>query len=388
MSNDECDFSSGLNKKVITTDTEIEAGVERDELISILVDGACDGGLEVDVLPRRTRNSQESEPWECNLKGGPWIFDDWPDVPMPTRYLRIEYDLDVPITLLIDAIRSSDVPLFYDSGWLAWDRREQRLKDSPISVEQLWNDALLKRSSASLREDERQLTVELHRAIFSSDHGSKPLLVKREFVEDVVRRRKVIFGTPHRITSEMIGSYMLAFFDSVGEVEVFPLTLAAKLGLPIFSRTSAYLWQEGDLKPLFNDASLVAGAYLLATNCSPSCFHWFRAKERGTIFQPALERIAAPSNQEPEPRTRPGFSLNSVWTNYGLAAPLTATRMREWAADLGTVYITSGGHPLATELVTTPELYEKAVHTLDRFSYRIEFKNFDEKVKVSRVKKG
>lgn len=349
---------------------EIEPTLGRDELIATLVDGVCEGGLDVKV---ESRIPCGDGCYELS------VFDEHPDTPLPNLYLRIAHEIYVPISLLIEAMRTSGVPLLSDYyRWLAWDACEQRLKHTPPCLEYLWHRARAKRPETSMDERELHLMSLMHRAILSTDHGKKPLLIQTDFVHDAMQCREVEFESPRRIHSSEFGRYALAFYDSAGKAASLPLTQAAKLGFPLFTRTSAYMWQDDCLVPCLSNAKLLIGAFLIATKFNPNEFQWFYARERGTVFHSAVERVEAPKDPlAPLPSPWYSSSRDSQRRTYvtGLTddALSIATDITESASELGSVYLTIHGHPLDVDLVTTPELYQHAVRTLNSFGYKIEY---------------
>jgi hypothetical protein len=350
--------------------TEIEPTVGRDELLAVLVDGICNGGLDVRV--------------QCQIRTSPHgvyelsAFDECPDAPLPNLYLRIAHDFCIPVTFLIDVIRTSGVPLLSDEGWLAWDARDQRLKHNPPCVEDLWHRARAKRPEESMDERELHLMRLLRRAVLSTDHGKKPLMLQREFLDDAMLHREVEFEDPCRIHGDAVDRYMLAFYASAGKAASFPLAQAAKLGFPIVTRNSAYMWRDHDFVPLLSNAKLLTGAFLIATKFNPNEFQWFLARERGTLFQSAIERVEAPRDPR-APLPSPWFSSardsqrRTYVTWEGEDALSIATNIIECASELGAVYLTVDGHPLDVDFVTTPVLYRQAIRILNSFGYAIQY---------------
>lgn len=350
---------------------EIASSTSPDELITALLEGACNNGVYVRV------ETQVPPPIPCDISLD--AFDEWLDAPMPNHYLRIADDFEVPITFLIDAMRTNGVPLLSDCGnWLAWDAREQRLKSAPPSPEYLWNRARAKKPESSLDEHEQQLVQLFKRAFLSTDHGKKPLLLQREFLYDTMQKREVEYEDPKRIANKDIKRFVLAFYNAAGEIASIPLEQAAKLEYPLHTRNCTYIWHEGDLVPLFSNAKLLVGAFLIAANHNPNEFQWFLARERGTAFHSVIERIDAPKDPN-APHPSPFFSSSSdsqrmqyvTWEKMN--ALQIAAEITEQSLELGTVYLTIGGHPLDVDFVTTPELYQGALKILSRFGYEINY---------------
>ena len=351
--------------------TEIEPTASRDDLIGALLQGVCQRGVEVEIKDRI----------QSKCRGQIFLdaFDDWPDAPWPRIYLCIEHDLNVPVSFLIEVMRESGLPLLTDNNeWLAWDTREQRLKCGPVSREGCWYSARAKKPEASLEEHEMDLVRFLHRAALSMDHGKKPLLLHSEHLYDAMNRREFEYEDPRRIPNKDVGNYILAYYNSTGKTTSIPLERAAKLEHPVFTRTSAYMWCDGDLVPLLNNASLLVGAFLMAVSHNPNEFQWFVARERGTIFHSAVERIEAPrapTARDPHPAVTISRDAQrqTYVTRESYDALQIATDLTDYACAPGTVYLTLGGHPVDSKVVTTPEMYLHAVTTLYRLGYSIDY---------------
>jgi len=358
-------------KPPATTIKEIEPTIGRDELIAALVNGVFRGGLDVQI------EAQNLDPFGGQYM--PHSLDGLPDTPFPNLFLRIEYEIYVPITSLIDAMRTSGVPLLWNEGiWFAWDAREKCLKVTPLTVESLWHHDPGARPERP--KDGRDQRVErlLRRAALSTDHGKKPLLLRSEFLNDAMQCREVEFESPCQIVAEDIQRYALAFYDSQGEPASVPLSQAVELGYPICTRNAAYKVCGRDLVPLLSNAKLLAGAFQIATLVNPNDFQWFLARERGTVFNSAIERIESPKN----PRASPPVRGHVYWQDPQKRTYITsltedalsiASHIAELASKIGTVYLTQSDHPLEEDLVTTPDLYLHAVRTLINSGYLIDY---------------
>lgn len=355
---------------------EIEPTLSQEALVSLLVDGTCQGGLDLLIDPQV----------QCPL-GGSYelqVLDDRPYEPVPNLSLRIAYENWVPFTFLIDTLRVHRIPVLHDEGgWVAWDDRDQRLRWAPPPLHWLWLLALSKQPEALLDERELNLMRLLHRALLSTDHGKKPVLLHKDFLHDAIQCREVEFIEPRRISRESIDQYCLVYYNSCGRIGNVSLAEAAEIGFPIFTRFGAYRWRDGDLDPfLGTNAQMVAGAFLIATNFNPNQFQWFLLRERGTIFQSTIERIAPPMDPDEPPLGRWSIpSMNAqkqcYISNDSGQALRAAECIRQWASELGTVYITGGGHPLDASAVTTPELYLHAIETLHSMRYKVQYYHYD-----------
>jgi hypothetical protein len=135
------------------------------------------------------------------------------------------------------------------------------------------------------------------------------------------------------------------------------------------------------LVPLLNGGRLLAGAFEIATRFNPNQFRWFLARERGTIFQAAIERIEPPRDSQAPPPERwyihwrgPQKHTYVASGAWGADEALDiAKSLAEWASEMGTVFITVEGHPLDARAVTTPDLYLHAVAMLGRFGHAVRY---------------
>jgi len=366
---------------------EIPASVTKEDLIATMVEGIVRGGLQV-LVHSRAPDPIGSDDYDLKA------FADARDVPCPNLYLQVAHDIDVPITHLIDATRESGVPLFTEYGeWLAWDVRELRLKHPTRPLDWLWKEACAAVPPDNLSERQLRIVSLLRDAVLSPDHGKKPVLLRREFLQDAIQCREFAFEGPRLILPSEFDDHVLAYYDASGSPRSLPLGDAAMLGLPIATRHGAYTIDRADgaLTPCINEAKLLAAAFSIATTASPTQFGWFAARERGTIFQSGVDRIEAPhdpSGRPPRPAPS-GFRARAARGDLPGEAPprrygdsfaggarADAESIVEWSNhQLGTVYIAVSGHPLETPTVTTPALYLHAVQTLERFGYFLQYLN-------------
>lgn len=352
-----------------TPTEEIEPSLSKEELLCLIVDGFCQGELELSI-----------EAQSVCARGGEYYIewmDNHRDEPEPNLSLCIAYEHWVPITFFIDVLRENRVPVLLHRGeWLAWDERNQRLKHSPRPLPSLWSEAATKRLREAPRStfnkpvivkpqtvEELRLESLLHSALLSTDHATKPMLVHRDHLDDALYRREFEFEETRRIHRDSIDQYSLVYYDSAGRPSATPLVAAAELGFPVTTRISAYRWTEGDLDPVLNtDAQMIAGAFFIATRCNPNELAWFTLRDRGTIFQAPIERI--------EGLVHPyGATLQH--------ALVAAETIKKLASEIGTVYLTGGGHPLSMDAVTTPELYLHALEMLQRMQYEVQYISSD-----------
>lgn len=344
--------------------------IERDELISLMMKGICEQLLTVAV--------EEDIPGESYCPAGLLEFSGCADVPVPNVYLCIEREHHVPITFLIDVMRSARIPLVTNEGWLIWNSGNKCLASAPDSAEDDWYRACA-RQPTSLSEENNQIFQFLRRSALTTDHGKKPLLLERNFLPDALTCREVEFADLLPISHDAINDYVVAFYDSLGKPRALPLAQVAALGLPVFTRSGVFGVSKSGLTPYFNDAHLLAGAFFLAVRHNPNEFLWFQHRERGSIFHSAIDRIDAPRIPFAKPTTM--FNLDGIADPHryrfvaegGNEAISNAEQIVEMSDAFGRVLLTAGGHPLDAALVTTPELYMYAISTIIRHGYTVSY---------------
>jgi hypothetical protein len=317
----------------------------------------------------------------------PEVICEWPDKPIPNLYLVIEHDFEVSISFLIEVLRASQIPFFpEDWGWFAWDECDKLLKHNAPSVEWLWQQVLASRREEAMDKLAQHFYRMLRRAFLSTDHGMKPLLVHEENLNAALLHREFDFEPARRIRKDQVQRYSVVYFDATGQVVAVPLSKIEALQLPISTRTTFYYWCDGDLVTHLNQASLIVGAFKIATTVNPNHFEWFLKRARGSVFHSAFQRIEAPKDYV-DPNLAPiTISIGGGYQSMRvvLDALKVAKRITDWASDQGTVYITSGGHPFDAKQVTTPALYQNAVNLFDQFGYSLTYDFQDCGVRLSK----
>ena len=152
--------------------------------------------------------------------------------------------------------------------------------------------------------------------------------------------------------------YVLAFVNAVGDVDSLELNDVCKFGVPLATRLATYVvdTHSGNVLTTTSHCGYLASAFQMAAQCHPSQFEFYWRREKATIFERAIERIEFDT-------------VSGLWSANGFncladdtdALLNAAVDIREWSKTVGSVLITTGGHPLDQALVTTPTLYEYAV---------------------------
>lgn len=291
-------------------------------------------------------------------------------------YLCVNFDNNFSLSSIEEKSRIHRIPLIHHEGWLAWDMRDNRLRSSINKLNYMKRCFLSNKSDSLLNQRQLKIKKLLHRSSISTDHGKKPLLVHKHHVHDAVNCREVEFFDPCRIEASNINQYCIVYYDSFGKIENICLSELAEIGLPVFTRIGAYRWIDGDLDPfLGNDAQMLAGAFLIA-KINPNSFSWYLVRERGTIFQSAIEQIFPPECTDDSVTVELNYDYRKKSFLSGFdpeAALRNAIYINEWSNSLGSVLITSGGHPLDAECVTTPFLYLHAIKTIISKGYEINY---------------
>lgn len=374
------------------SDYEVEAepqkvdnssNIEVDDLIALLVGNVCGEGWEVEV-----------EEWKPSSPRGYvylYAFNDWPDKPHPHCYVQIGHDNKVAIPLLIDAMRTSGIPLVGDREWITWDAIRQRLVYSPQALEATREHARPLKADESLSKPEQRVLSLLRRAVWSTDHGKKPLIVPRDESRAALQCKEIPFLFPATIVKDSLAHYELAFYDGGGQIASLPLEEAAALGYPIVTRSSTYCLLNGDMVPHLSEARLAAGAFLLAAKFNPNEFAWFQVRNRGTLFHSAIDRVEPPR----DPRVNRMYSCSPGWApsqrlmfnaETDTDAIAVAVRLVEASSEYGEVYLTDGAHPIESEFVTTPQHYLRALQILLRNGRAVYYSKFCAGVTIATAK--
>lgn len=358
---------------------EVTSTFTRDELIDALL-----SGLAVSV--ERQVSVGYNDDW--SLRNIAYAFEEQDS----NVYAAMGEDTRIPVSLLTDVLRELGIPARDGSnGWLVWDTVDQSftvvgLSTDTQNVAHYSGFPLAKKAAPGWRltqenlfnERDRVLYGALVRAASSTDHGMRPLLVRKDMVNALMRREKVEFAAPRKVPSDLIDEYVLAFSDSAGAIATFPLETARERSVPIVTRNGSYSWSGGSLVSDLSTAKMLVSAFLIARGYRPKDFQWYRGRRRGTIFQAAIERVeadedrfAAAISPWDEVRTVCGAGMPFHMVQHEQTPLGIATKLNELTSGQGSVLIAIGGHPLDVCLVTTPELYLHAVKTLTDFDQKI-----------------
>lgn len=281
-----------------------------------------------------------------------------------TRHLelRVDYEHFTSDSFLAACLRKSGCPAFigeYVNGWVAWDDGEQCLRTGPSRAKSAagWFDRK-KAMRDQLRTDsnEGRLLNFMKRCELSTDHGKKPILIRREDIDQALCGNPFDVPFPRTIEPTELERYVLAFHDASGSVRFITLSDIVALGLPVHARNVTYYEYKDGLYPDITRAALVANGFLLATQGETSKFQYFRVRSRASVFESVIERIQGPTN--------PTFYTSMKGApNRALS---TARDIVKWSRqEMDSIYITDGRHPLDSEIVTTPDMLLFAVEKLD-----------------------
>lgn len=361
-------YRENVDKDLLIPKDEIESHLTREELMSELAHGVCNGGVTFDVMMQSYPSFGRYSLSSIELsEDGPW----------PNLYFEINND-EISFTSLVNAMRESGIPLIDVYGtWVAWDEREKRIRTKLETLEKNWYSsfgAWDKKPLDSMNATELQLMKFLSRSFLSTDHGKKSIIISRECYEKAKHCEKIEFKSPSIIQSDEYSKYVLAFYDSTGISKSIPLQNVIDLGYPIVTRTAAYIIDHGCLAPMLSNAKLLACAFLIARSYRPSQFVWYELKTHGTLFESAIDKVESPDIRNEDSSVTFFDDIEEYL--------IIATSIAEWAKAHGSFYIAIDGHPIDAELVTTPDLYLHAVRTLSKFGYVISYNYKKEKVEV------
>lgn len=343
---------------------EVESNVTYDDLIQFLVQGIANSPIDVAVIA--PGNPPISRSMEIE------VLDGQLDEPAPTIHVRLGGSAIVSVTFLIAAIRNSGIPLLTENSWLSWDSVDQCLRSEPDGLKYQWwrNEAFV--SGEKLLDEEAQAVKILYRALWSTDHGKKPVLLHRDFVAGALLGREVKFLRPHNIKRESVSNYALAYYDCNGSIITQPLERLISLGYPIVTRSGSYHIKKGDVVSRLNEGKLLAGAFRMATHFNPNDFEWYLVRDRGTVFHSVIERIEPPRDAN-KYRCEPSLTFSA---ETDIEAIQTASKLVDIASRIGAIYLTSDGHPTEASFVTTPQHYLHAINTLVKHGYFVEYDRY------------
>lgn len=326
-----------------------------DDMTEIFVRSACsEGGLDTSV------NSRENN--DANASYDLTSLDGMTEQNTRGLEITIEHEYEIQDTLLARALQRSGIPLFgceYDNGWVAWDEQTECIRTGPSRASQLTHY----RTSKSLLRDnalpdsaDGKLLHFMSRCGISTDHGKKPLLIRRVDMPAASCGEQIEVILPRTIGPAETNDYMLTFHDAAGQVLFLPLADVVRLGVPVHVRNANYYERSDHLYPSVNRASLLANAFLQARRTGPLEFDYFRLRAYASVFESVIEKIPPPKHLISSP-------LGDDEPNESLSF---AKRIEEWSKlHPYQLYITSGGHPLDDTTVTTPELLRHAIEKLD-----------------------
>ena len=273
----------------------------------------------------------------------------------------VDPDHEFSARCLMDILRDTGLPFYYDGeggrGPIVWDDGSNTLRvHSYCRVTTTDIEA-----KNYYEEKDMEMSHLLSRCRITSDHGQKPLLISRELGNLVKDGQQVEFQRPEFIDQSRFDQYELAFLDASGSVQTIALDRAARLKIPIHTRTCIYDVHEDGLITRFNYAYLLGSAFKLAATVPPKRMGCFQIKSSGTIFQPSIV----------------GLELPGIITT-GSTQELVDS-LRSQTEKAGDVYLTSGLHPFDEyshtrilgyeHWVTTLELYEKAVKKIEESGF-------------------
>ncbi len=162
---------------------EVDPDMTSDQLLAYMVQGIA--GTLIDAqLMHINPPFPDTESFVEGLAGAEDFF-------MPDTYLLVDREFRIPISFLIDVMRTSRLPLCTYEGNLMWDAHDERLDAPGGNFKQSWWDACTDRVEKACTSPQQARL--LHQAAVSTDHGKKPVLVRKEYLTEVLGRRRFAF---------------------------------------------------------------------------------------------------------------------------------------------------------------------------------------------------
>lgn len=269
---------------------------------------------------------------------------------------HMEYEVTIPHLSRI--LNRAGLPIKdreYEN-WLVWNDRQKRfevayrpdywrvVKKGPYH----WQPTSVTAETVEiLQQGTDAIGRLLARALATTNHGQKPLLVHHRDLDALNHKQPISFTAPDSISDDETDQYVIAYYNNSGEILTIPLPEALQHDIHIATRSGIYQHVHDGLRNLYRYPNLHRNAFSMAKAGAEPAPTYFRLKPAGTIYEPAIEQIPA------KDRTR--YPVDEI-------------------------LITSGGHPLEvnlddglcpTALTTTPGLYQFARQTIEQFAYLV-----------------
>lgn len=341
------DYDRFLNsleeKSVVSTSTkstpqvihEYKSDVTIEELIADIEDCTL-GGNSTDF---------SCEPWGWKLSGDELCDDfldglthDYHQINCYTIRVRsaVRDGYWVSLRLFLDALRVSEIPVLVYNSVVAWDGSNQCLTVSKSFGYKLQSYA---QQTICELEEKSKLVYFLERAR-STEHGFKPMIIRRNEIENLISGEQVTFLDPTNMAISELMDCVLAYFNQRGKPKWIPMNDVLSETTLLVTRVGNFLADGKRVRAIHDVATLMSGAYFIAKKQRPFGGYrnlnisYYLRKESGTIFEPAFREI---------------------------------TEKQASSKSFRRVYITDGSHPLAARsplddasFVTTYAHYEAA----------------------------
>lgn len=276
---------------------------------------------------------------------------------------------EVSASVLLSTLRTSRLPLFEGTDWLAWDEAAQTLRTNrPYRMGGLkrnfWGSGL---SHDPVRATDAKTDVFklLRSAYLSSDFGTRPLLVSNDHVDDALGRRPVPFCEPPLLSQCQCEDYSLVYFTRQGDVRAVPLSLAYAEEVAVATRAGSLFrskFGRPTLRPSLTELSLAVNGFSLATSYDLRKFHYVARRNGGTAFESVFRQVDVPEDLR-------------LWHYEHSSIADRASSLADWARERDCrLFVTPGAHPLQSNdcaSVSTIEQYAQAVCTLAALGYRL-----------------
>lgn len=270
--------------------------------------------------------------------------------------------------ILMEVLRESGLPLLCEGdggGWVAWDSQTATIRVDDVGSSRTIEDIRAEQYAKS----DRAIANLLLRSHVTSDHGQKPLLIAKGQASQINDGLPIEFLRPEFIPTEDLDLYEVAFLNSAGVLQILPLERLVKHRQPIYTRCCTYDIHPLGIRTRLDEATLIAGAYKIATSVNPNNMGCYRIVGTGSIFQSAIFPVELPT----------------IYHSLSVESPTLEAiqKLQEHMNSLGACYLTTALHPLESyslsriqnynHWVTRIDLYEKAVQTIEANDFHINF---------------
>ena len=230
---------------------------------------------------------------------GQWSLDGMiagKDEGLIVRFREKDGDYFAPLHMLIEALRSTCLPLQLEDQLVIWDSKNECLD----SWQGIFKESFLVQRTDRVPsgQDDLNMLHLLDRAK-AADHSLKPLLVAATDLERALSGGVVEFIDGSSLSSETLSDAFLVYITSKGIPVSKPLRSMDEFVMELHTRNGTYKLSDGKVRTVNGPARLTAGAILLDKETKHPTYY-LRA-DHGTIYQPVYRKVSEDDIQDHDP---------------------------------------------------------------------------------------